>query len=380
VNSLGWTIAFVFFAGQVLLTAAEPAAFTERPELRSAFNPPAEFQKDFGKFRSPLLFENNQPVGNADDWKKRRQEIISNWQEFLGKWPPLLEHPRTEIIEKTNRENFSQARLRLEIAPNQFEEAYLLIPQGKGPFPAVVVPYYEPKTSIGLGQPLRDFAYQLTKRGFVTLSIGSPGGSAREPDRKGAECQPLFYLAYVAANACNALANMKEVIPDKIGIVGHSYGGKWAMFASCFYEKFACAVWCDGGIVFDESRANVNYWEPWYLGYEQGKTRKPGVVTDSNPRTGAYRKLVEQGRDLHELHALMAPRPFLVSGGSEDPPERWKALNHAVTVNKLLGYTNRVAMTNRPDHAPTAESNEQIYAFFEAVLLPAAGKLPQGSR
>ena len=31
-------------------------------------------------------------------------------------------------------------------------------------------------TSIGLGKPNRDFAYQLTKRGFVTLSIGSPGG------------------------------------------------------------------------------------------------------------------------------------------------------------------------------------------------------------
>jgi hypothetical protein len=64
----------------------------------------------------------------------------------------------------------------------------------------------------------------------------------------------------------------------------------------------------------------------------------------------------------------MAPRPFLVSGGSEDPPERWKALNHVVAVNDLLGYKNRVAMTNRKGHAPTAESNELIYLFFEHVL------------
>ena len=61
----------------------------------------------------------------------------------------------------------------------------------------------------------------------------------------------------------------------------------------------------------------------------------------------------------------MAPRPFLVSGGSEDPVERWKALNHAVAVNKLLGYDNRVAMTNRPGHTPTTESNQVLYAFFE---------------
>ncbi len=94
------------------------------------------------------------------------------------------------------------------------------------------------------------------------------------------------------------------------------------------------------------------------------------MLTSENPRTGAYKRLVESGNDLHELHALMAPRPFLVSGGSEDPPERWKALNHAIAVNRLLGYEQRVAMTNRPGHAPTIESNEQLYLFLEHVLKP----------
>ena len=49
-------------------------------------------------------------------------------------------------------------------------------------------------------------------------------------------------------------------------------------------------------------------------------------------------------------------------------PERWKALNHAVAVNKLLGYKDRVAMTNRPGHRPTEESNEVLYLFFEHCL------------
>jgi hypothetical protein len=64
----------------------------------------------------------------------------------------------------------------------------------------------------------------------------------------------------------------------------------------------------------------------------------------------------------------VAPRPFFVSGGSEDPPERWKALNHLVAVNKLLGAENRVAMTNRKQHAPDAESNELLCAWFEWAL------------
>ena len=93
------------------------------------------------------------------------------------------------------------------------------------------------------------------------------------------------------------------------------------------------------------------------------------MPSDANPRTGAYKKMIETGRDLHELHALIAPRPFLVSGGSEDTPARWFALNHAVAVNKLLGYSDRVAMTNRPEHTPTEESNAVLYAFFTHFLV-----------
>jgi hypothetical protein len=58
------------------------------------------------------------------------------------------------------------------------------------------------------------------------------------------------------------------------------------------------------------------------------------------------------------------------SSDAEDPPKRWQPLNHTVAVNTLLGYSHRVAMTNRPTHAPTEESNAQIYAFFEYGLKP----------
>ncbi|MFQ6098633.1 MAG: dienelactone hydrolase family protein, partial [Armatimonadota bacterium] len=305
---------------------------------------------------------------------KRRQEILRTWHQIMGRWPPLIERPRTEYVEKGQRENFAQHRVRIEVAPQRGTvDGYLLIPEGKRPLPGVVVVYYDAETGVGLGRELRDFGYQLTKRGFVTLSIGTP--SCRYyPSEERAQLQPLSALAYVAANCCNALADLPEVDSERIGIVGHSYGGKWAMFASCLYEKFACAAWSDPGIVFDESRPNVNYWEPWYLGYEPGKQREKGVPTEANPRTGAYKRLFEGGYDLHELHALMAPRAFLVSGGAEDGPERWKALNHAIAVNKLLGCTNRVGMTNRNGHSPTAESNEQIYLFFEHFLKqPSAG-------
>lgn len=358
--------------GVVLLNATDSVRGEEvalPPRLVPFFRPPAELAGDMGNYRSLLKFADGRPVRNADDWRKRQQEILKTWHELMGPWPALIEKPKLDYLEKERRDNLTQHHIRLEIAPGlHTDDAYLLIPDGKGPFPGVLVVFYEAKTGIGRGKTeRRDFALQLAKRGFVTLSLGSAPATFY-PNKEKAQLQPLSFHAYVAANCRNALANLPQVDGKRIGVIGHSYGGKWALFAACLNDQFACGVWSDPGIVFDEKRSNVNYWEPWYLGYEPGRERKPGIPTEKNPRTGAYKKLIETGHDLHELQALMAPRPFLVSGGSEDQPERWKALNHIIAVNDLLGCKNRVAMTNRKGHAPTEESNEVIYLFFERVL------------
>ena len=379
--------------------ASQPEAADVPESIRPFFAPPAQYASDFGSYRSPLVFNDGTPVKTAADWQKRRAEILATWRNLIGVWPPLIEKPKVQYLEQQHRDNFTQHKVLVEIAPGgQTVAGYLLVPDDEGRdeqsirnrqsairnqngrLPAVLVVFYDPETAIGLGKEMRDFGLQLAKRGFVVLSIGTPEFCSLKPPYKPLcespagqpQLQPLSALAYVAANCHTALANLPNVDPARIGIVGHSYGGKWAMFASCLYEKFACAVWSDPGIVFDETRPNINYWEPWYLGWDATRQRERGVPSDTNPRTGPYKTMIETGRDLHELHALMAPRPFLVSGGAEDPPKRWQALNHAVAVNKLLGYTNRVAMTNRPTHDPTPESNEQLCAFFEHFLRPEA--------
>jgi hypothetical protein len=357
-------------ATPALLTAA--AKDDRWTQIERYFRPPAELADKFGDYRPVLEFYDGRKVADASQWPARRKEILDKWHSICGPWPELLKAPKLTIESSEKRENFTQNKVRVETAPGQLQAGYLLVPERGGKRPGVVVPFYEPETSVGLKGQNRDFAYQLAKRGFVALAIGSPGGDARKPDRAGAVCQPLSFLGYVAANAHTVLAQRPEVDAKRIGVVGHSYGGKWALFGSCLYEPFAAAAWSDPGIVWDEKRSNVNYWEKWYLGLEPGKDRKPGLVTAENPRTGAYKTLVEQRHDLHELHALMAPRPFLVSGGAEDPVERWIPLNQSVAVNKLLGQTNRVAMTNRPKHDPSEESNGVMWAFFEHFLTPDA--------
>ncbi len=347
--------------------------------LKPLFAPPAEFAGDPGEFRSPLRFEDGSKVETAEDWAKRRAEILSVWNERMGAWPPLITEPTVETLESTElEEGLVRHRVRFLWTPQEKTTGYLFVPgkAAQGPRPAVLTVFYEPETAAGIdGKPHRDFAYQLARRGFVTLSIGTAEASqAKEyslywPSIEKAEVQPLSMLGYAAANAWHVLASRPEVDPERIGVTGHSFGGKWSMFASCLFDRFACAAWSDPGIVFD-TRPSVNYWEPWYLGYHPKPWRKRGVPTEENPARGLYPELLEEGRDLHELHALMAPRPFLVSAGSEDPVHRWRALNHSIEVNRLLGFEDRVAMHNRPEHAPNPESNEIIYDFFEHFLKP----------
>ena len=353
--------------------------------LEKFTQPPAEFAGQVGSYRSPLKFADGSLAKSSDDWSRRRKEILATWHKRLGAWPPLVERPTMKRLETVEKDGFVQHHVHVQISPEgKLADGYLLVPPGKGPFPAVLVPFYEPLTSIGegpqgKGRGTHDYGLQLVKRGFVTLSIGTPGSvekigldtrqllvEAGTEQRR----QPLTLLAYTSANCHTALAQMPEVDPQRIGIIGLSYGGKWSMFSSCLYDKFACAVWSDPGIVFNEKNANVNYWEPWYLGYDSTAKRKPGVPSAENPRTGLYKELVDAGEDLVDFHALMAPRPVLVSGGTEDPPRNWTALNHLVAVNDLLGHKQRVALTARSGHIPTAEALELELAFLEYWLKP----------
>lgn len=263
-------------------------------EKLSAYFTPPLYQEKFGTYRNPLLFYNGDTVKNADDWLKRRKEIKDKWLNLIGHWPAIITNQKLEIIKTTEREDFKQHLVRFYWTPLEQTYGYLLEPNKKGKHPAVITVFYEPETAIGWGgKANRDFAYQLTKRGFVTLSLGT-----------------------------------RQTTKDNY----------------------------------------INYWEPWYLGYYPPPWKKIWSNNGNNSSTSVYARLCKEGHDLHELHSLLAPRPFLVSGGYSDNVDRWIPLNHSVAVNRLLGYHHRVAMTNRPKHDPTPESNETIYKFFEWFL------------
>ena len=224
---------------------ASPEALWKK--LEPFARPPEEFAGKLGPYRSPLKFADGGFAKTTTDWSRRRDEILKTWHKRLGPWPPLVERPVIKTLGKVERDGHTEYKVQVQASPEgKWVDGYLLIPKVSGRFPAVLVPFYEPLTSIGRGDKGRgvgthDYGLQLVKRGFVTLSIGTPGSL----DKLGGDTrtalvqlgtdlrrQPLTLLAYVAANCLTALSQMPEVDPDRIGIIGLSYGGKWAMFAS----------------------------------------------------------------------------------------------------------------------------------------------------
>src|SRR6185369_7173058 len=146
----------------------------------------------------------------------------------------MVEKPTVKKLETVERDGYTQHKVQVQAHPDgKTVEGYLLVPKGKGPFPAVIVPFYEPLTSIGQGAKgsgvgTHDYGLQLVKRGFVTLSIGTPGSL----DKLGGDTrkalidignenrrQPLTLLAYVAANCFSALAQLPEVDAQRIAII-----------------------------------------------------------------------------------------------------------------------------------------------------------------
>src|SRR5262249_41368505 len=144
VQFMGWTLI-------VVLCGANPATAPERPsrdalwrQLETFTRPPAELADDVGDYRSPLDFADGSKVEKPADWAQRRKEILETWHRRLGPWPSLVEKPEVKRLATIKREGYTEHHVHVQISNDgKLADGYLLIPQGQGPFPAVLVPFYE---------------------------------------------------------------------------------------------------------------------------------------------------------------------------------------------------------------------------------------------
>jgi dienelactone hydrolase len=202
--------------------------------------------------------------------------------------------------------------------------AFLLVPDGRGPFPGVVAfhqhnsEWHLGKSEVAgrAGDPRQAFGPALARAGVAVLApdaVGfedrrrsGPGTEPREEDGR----QHFNEMAYRvvrgdlltttvlrdAAAAVSALAAEEVVDGARVGALGHSYGGNVALMLAALDERvrFACAS--GAACTFRHRMAAGTGLELAHI--------VPGIL--------------ELG-DLDDLVALIAPRPLLVVSATEDP-------------------------------------------------------------
>lgn len=196
--------------------------------------------------------------------------------------------------------------------------AYLFLPEAPGPRPAVLcIHQHNREFHLGksepaglAGNPEQHYALELARRGYVTLAPDAIGFEERQHPRLPGQDYERFEATKRLAEGSSLQAKMlwdlmrgldyltarKEVDARRIGCFGHSLGGQETLFLSALDRRVAVGASSCGfssyRAIFD---AAINHNFAAYV---------PGLL-----RYG----------DLERILRLVAPRPFLVLAGRDDP-------------------------------------------------------------
>jgi formylglycine-generating enzyme required for sulfatase activity/pimeloyl-ACP methyl ester carboxylesterase len=304
---------------------------------------------------------------SAGQWQQRANELREKWGRILGR-PAGLKPPEPETrLLRIVDEGFSTGRvMELRTEPDRWEKIYLMIPVKpvRRPMPVVIVPYYDIDTPAGtnLGGHVfsqsytRQFGEQLARRGFAVLAVRWWGESygedyaeavmnlyERHPDWSG-----LGKWVWDSQRVLDYLETVDGIDMTRVGMIGHSLGGKMTLYAAAMDPRIAAAVSSEPGIGLHFS----NYEDYWYLSEQ-------AIETPSEPF------------DQHELLGLIAPRPFLLIGGdSADTDKSWYYINAAKAVYQIGGKPEQIGYYNhRQGHSPTPEAFELSLEWLEHFLL-----------
>ena len=237
------------------------------------------------------------------------------------------------------------------------------------PRPAVAVPFYYPEAMLGFdpanGQILPRFKgiemmLHLVRRGYVVASAeayhltihDSPkdrNDFSRWPDAAAAlqSAHPnwtgIGKLVYDTKLLLDILQQDPMVDSTRIGIAGHSLGGKMAFYTGCLDRRVKVILASDFGIGWDQT----NWRDPWYWGDR---------VDD----------LICKGMDHSQLLSIAYPKAFCLLAGEADN-EQSLAL-----IQKAKGYRlcdERICFINHASgHRPPWDALQQGYDFLERWL------------
>lgn len=314
------------------------------------------------------------PVTTVDEWQLRRRDIIRGLEAAMGPLPDRTRLPDLDIQITASLETPDYIRHTLTFAsePGDRTPAFLYIPRGASPDdprPAVVAlhPTGELGKQIVDGQgerPNRGYAAELAARGYVVIApdyppYGDYAGYDFESDRYDSGSMKGVWNHM---RCVDLLQQRDDVLPDRIGAIGHSLGGHNAMFLGVFDERVQAVVSSCGWTPFhDYYSGNIKGWT------SDRYMPRLDTVYGLDPDRVPF--------DFYEVVAALAPRAFFSNSPLHDSNFDYrgveKAAPQARRVYELFGVPDRLRITY-PDaqHDFPPEVREESYQFLDRLLRP----------
>ena len=292
-----------------------------------------------------------------ETWAGERKRILEGVSKVLGRTPlekaPLDPH----VLGEEDCGSYVRRKVSIQVQPGDRMPAYLLIPKHvKGRVPAIVCFYGTTsgagkETTVGLsgGRPgsaperNRAFAIDMAEAGFVAFAADYlRDGERVKPGRRPYDTTDFYEQfpewsihgkdAWDTSRAIDYLQTLDFVDGDRIGMVGHSYGGHSTIFTAALDERIR-AAWANGPV--SEFRHHGMHWGvPKGAGNSQSMPAMRPYVLDHTLRIPVT---------FYEFTSLIAPRPLAVGQavGERRPMEEE---NHAAVkqVYEALGAGDRV--------------------------------------
>jgi hypothetical protein len=340
-----------------------------------------------------LLVYGNQKITTPQAWAARRDEIKRVLTDFLGEPPKSKPRLAARITEESTQETHTLQKIVFDTESGESVPSLLLRPKGlRGKVPVVICPHQTTqsgkKEPAGLaGNPQLHTALHLVQRGLVTFTYDAICfGERHDPTsghygdaipfyRKHPRWSLLGKMVWDLSRAIDYLETLEFVDSTRVGSVGHSHGGITTLFAMAFDERIKVGASNCG---FDTFRIDGNTWR-----WSRATALIPRLgfyIGNPNLNMDFYRavpdsEVIHTPFDMHELLALIAPRPLLLSTSDEDfvfPNGGWsarRALARIKPVYQLLGAEENLASYFfNGGHSFPDDASKNAYAWLERWL------------
>lgn len=326
----------------------------------------------------PLVMNDGTKVTSAEMWRtKRRPEILELFRENVYGRTPIgrpekLAFAVTNTLADAMDGKATRKLVRISYAGPGGEGGINLIVfipnDARKPVPCFLLICNRGVTNI---DPTREVksqfwpAEQIVARGYAAATFwngdvapdhitGFTNGVhaifQKASDRRDDSWGTLAAWAWGASRCLDYFETDSDIDAKRVAVVGHSRGGKTAMWAGAEDERFAMSVSNDSG----SSGAGL------------ARIRGPKAETIRDIMKnfpywfcGNYRKFIDHENDLpvdqHELAALIAPRLLYIASASEDvwadPAREFLCAVKATPVYELFGLTGiKPQPTPAPEH------------------------------